>query len=405
VNLSTSSIVNGSGGRKCESWIERFVDHTDNLDAPHIFRQWAAISAIGAALEQKVWITTSSPIFPNLYVVLIGHPGTGKTRTIRMAKQMLAEVPEFHIAPVSFTFASLVDVLTRCKRVIMRMPDAQLEYNTVAIIADELGTFMHKFDKEMADGISAFYDPDPYGHERRGGDIKIKIKSPQLSILCGSTPSNLMDTMPESAWGQGLTSRMVMVFSDERIVGDDFAKINRSLPPDLVHDLRVINSQVGEFKVTKDYITLVNAWRQLGEAPAPNHPKLIHYNSRRRVNLYKLSMISAIDKGNTLLLTREDFNRAMNWLVQAESNMPDIFKAGASGTDGKATEEILHYIMVAGPTGLSEQKVVNFARERVPIHSVMRVIEVMERSGMIEGSQPDKTGQRRWRAVVESKAP
>lgn len=396
--------TNGSAARKLESWIESFVESTDNLESPSIFRKWAAIATIAATLEQKVWLTTSSNLYPNLYVFLIGHPGTGKTKTIRVARQYLRSVPEPHIAPISMTFASLVDALTRSKRMMIRLPDPALEYNTMVIAADELGTFIHKYDKEMADGLSAFYDPDEYGHERRGGDIKIKIKSPQLNLLCGSTPSNLMDTLPDSAWGQGFTSRVIMVFSDERIIGDDFARITREINTDLVSDLGRISTIIGEFKVTEDYRTLVNLWREQGEKPQPNHPKLIHYNSRRRVSLYKLSMIAAIDKGDTLLLTREDFNRAMNWLVEAETYMEDIFKAGTAGNDAKAIEEIYYFILSnesESHGGVTEHKIVNFAKERVPIHSVLRVIEVMERTGQIKMIGTLKgSGQRIFKAQL-----
>lgn len=272
------------------------------------------------------------------------------------------------------------------------------------IAADELGTFIHKYDKEMADGLSAFYDPVPYGHERRGGDIKIKIKSPQLNIICGSTPSNLIELMPEGAWGQGLTSRIIMVFSDERIVGDDFAQVTKNLSQELLHDLKLINGLSGEFRVTEEYRNCINNWRQLGEPPQPNHPKLLHYNSRRKVHLYKLSMVAAIDKSNDLLLTKEDFNCAMGWLLEAEQWMPEIFKAGATGADGKAMDEIYHFILVGGGAkGLLETKIVNFARERIPAHSVMRVLEIMERSGMIQAvSKDDRTGLRHFTALASA---
>lgn len=397
-----------SAARKCPSWIERFVEVTDNLEAPSLFRKWAAISTIASVLEQKVWIQTSSPIYPNLYAFLIGHPGTGKTRTIRAAAQYTHEIPDFHSAPVSFTWASLVDALIRSKRMLIRLPDSPLEYNSLTINADELGTFLHKYDKEMADGLSALYDPTPYGHERRGNDIRIKIKSPQLNIMCGSTPSNLMEVVPEGAWGQGLMSRVIMVFSDERIVGDDFANITRSIDPALNSDLKVINGISGEFKVTEDYRTAVNDWRALGEPVVPNHPKLIHYATRRRVHLYKLSMVAAIDRSGVLLLTKDDFNRALGWLLEAELTMPDIFKAGVGNADAKAMDEIYHYVLTNNQRnargqslGVPEHKVTNFARERVPIHSVLRVIEIMERSGMIESLGMDsRTGQRRFLACV-----
>lgn len=386
---TTTGKTNGHARRKLESWIDQFVEATDNLHSPELFRKWCAISTLASALEQKVWLTTSSPIFPNIYVFLIGHPGTGKTRTIRTARAYLSTLPEFHLAPTSMTFASLVDAFVRAKRMIVRLPEGPLEYNAITIANDELGTFLHKYDKEMADGLSAFYDNDPYGHERRGGDIKIKIKSPSVNILCGSTPSNLMEVVPEGAWGQGFTSRTIMVFSDERIIGDDFAVVSRRLDENLSHDLGHINTINGEFKVTEDYRNLVNLWRQQGEAPQPNHPRLVHYNARRKVNLYKLSMISAIDKSDQLLLTREDFNRAIGWLHEAEAFMADIFKASVSGGDSVAMDECFHYISVAGTKGMNEQKIINFLRERVPAHSILRVLEVMEKSGLIRAVRID----------------
>lgn len=385
------------------SWIDAFVDFTDNLHAPALFRKWSAISAIGACLEQKVWLSTSSAIYPNLYVLICGHPGTGKTRSIRSVKAFLDEVPEFHFAPNSFTWASLVDALIRAKRTLIRLPDDPLEYNTLTIVADEIGTFLHKYEREMSDGLSAFYDPVPYGHERRGNEIRIKIKSPQLSLLCGLTPSTMMDVIPEAAWGQGLMSRCIMIFSDEHLIGDDFAHVTRALPQDMIHDLKAINSLSGEFKVTEEYRDLVYAWRQNGEAidgiPIPSHPKLLHYNSRRRVNLYKLSMVASIDKSDVLLLDRACFNTAMGWLVEAERHMPEIFQAGAQGSDGKVMEEILHFCLTMDSgKGVPEHLITRFAAERLPIHTVMRVIEVLEKSGQLEVVHLDtRTGLRKFK--------
>lgn len=386
-----------------ESWIDQFIASTANLDSPELFRKWCAINTIAAALEQKVWLPTAQIIYPNLYIVIVGHPGVGKTKSVRAAKKYFIELPDYHLASTSLTASSLIDSLVRSKRTHIDKALGAVEYNTMAIMADEMGAFMHEYANEMIAVLSAFYDPDSYGQERRGNDIKIKIKSPQINLLAGSTPSNLMKFMPEFAWEQGFTSRVIFVFSDERFVGDDFASEDKGLDVNLLHDLKVINGLHGKFEVTENYRTAVNNWRAAGEPVVPNHPKLIHYATRRRVHLYKLSMVAAIDRSNTLLLTKDDFNRALGWLLEAELTMPDIFKAGASGADSKAMDEIYHYVLVSdiGGKGVAEHKITNFARERVPIHSILRVIEIMERSGMLRSLGYDsRTGQRRFVADV-----
>ena len=355
---------------------------------------------MAAAMEMKTYLKTSSPLYPNLYVFIVGHPGVGKNRILRIAKRYMNELPEFHFAPTSLTGAALVDTLAASKRFIARLPDPPLEYWNTVITAEELTAFMHKYDDEMVGLLSAFYDPDPYAQSRRGKDIKIRIDRPQVNLISGTTPSNLIQLMPESAWDQGFTSRVILVHSDERIIGDDFAGVSRELDEDLIHDIKSIGALSGEFKVTEDYRNAVNNWRQLGEPPAVNHPKLLHYKTRRRVHLYKLSMVSAADRSDVLLLTKDDFNRAMGWLLEAESAMPDIFTAGSSGTDSKAIDEIYHFITVADKgDGVPEHRIINFARERVPMHSILRVIEIMMASGQIQSRGLDKHGQRWFKAI------
>ena len=385
-----------------ESWIDAFVEHTDNLESPGLFRKWAGIFTIASAMEMKTYLQTSSPLYPNLYVFIVGHPGVGKNRIIRVAKRYMSELPEFHFAPTSLTGAALVDTLAASKRFIARLPDPPLEYYNTVITAEELTAFMHKYDDEMVGLLSAFYDPDPYAQSRRGRDIKIKIDRPQVNLMSGTTPSNLITLMPESAWDQGFTSRVILVHSDERIGGDDFAQETRGLDDKLVHDIKMIGALSGEFKVTQDFRNAVNDWRALGEPPTVNHPKLLHYKTRRRVHLYKLAMVACADRSDVLLLTKDDFNRAMGWLLEAEACMPDIFTAGSTGTDARAIDEIYHHIKIADKgDGVPEHQIVNFARSRVPMHSILRVIEIMVASGQITSRGTDKHGARWFRAVTK----
>jgi len=391
---------NGAGTRRIDSWISGFVKSTEPLETPRIFRRWAAITSISSVLEQKVWMRTSTDLYPNIYTILVSGPGLGKTRTINAATAYLRELPEFHIAPTSLTSASLVDALMESKRFIVRMPDPPLEYNTMLIAADEIGAFVHHEDKQIFEILSAFYDPTPYGQERRGKEIKIKIKSPQVNILAGATPTVLMKLLPETAWDQGFCSRLMLIFSDEQIIGEDaFTEAPLHQDKDLLHDLKIINTLHGAFEATSDFRNAVNAWRKSDDA-GPQHPKLAYYKVRRTAHLLKLTMVSAIDRSNVLMLTLQDFKQGMEWLLEAEHYMLGVFKAGGMTPDSKAMDEIHHFVATHdNGRGVSESRVFNFARERVPANNCWRVIEVMMRSGLlVQISMDTTTGARRFSA-------
>jgi hypothetical protein len=253
------------------------------------------------------------------------------------------------------------------------------EYNYTWIAADELGTFMSKYEKEMADGLSHFYNPAPYGHERRGNEIRHKMPRASVSMLCGSTPSNMAMTIPEQAWGQGFTSRVIFIFSDEKQIVNDFADpdSDEALASDLVIDIQQIAANRGPYTVTQAFSDAIMDWRLSGEKPQPMHPKLVHYIARRKENLYRLAMVSALDRSNEPVITKDDFTRALGWLEEAEARMPDIFKAaGGMHSDQQASDEVLHYVTVEtlSKRYASHSMMLQIAKKHLPILSAGRCI-------------------------------
>jgi len=373
--------TNGSANRRCQSWIDRFVEFTENLEAPKLFRKWTAIGTIAAALEQKVWLDTGDRLYPNLYVVLVGHPGVGKTRTIMKGRALLDTLPDFHLAPTDMTKASMIDALVGSRRALpvqMNGVQTTLEFHSMTIMFDEWGTLLSSFEGDMIPTLTTFYDVTvPYEHTRRHKDTHVRIPRPQLSIIAGSTPSNLVKFVPDFAWDQGFTSRLILVFSGERNIRDDFAVVTGEIPEDLVSDLRSIFGCIGAFSWTDAWHNAVKKWREVDdERPKPTHPKLVHYNARRRAHLYKLAMVAAVDRGDSLLLDRPQFDTALGWLREIEQSMPEVFAAGAVSVDGRAMDEIEEFVARQGRP-VSEHRIIRFAQNLLPAHSLVKVLYLM----------------------------
>lgn len=390
--------------RRLKSWIDAFITHSADTEAPVIFRRWTAISAIAAVLEQKVWVTTYAPLYPNLYTFLIAPPGGGKSQSMSKARALLDALPEPNkpkIAPTSVNASTLVDFMNESRQIIIRPPWGAIEYNAMMIMVGEFGTFMSKYENDLIAQLTDFYDVTAYGQWRRGERLRIKIERPLLNMLIGSTPDNLMQFMPEGAWGQGFTSRIMFIYSTEKGFVDDFAARDALDPSDLIHDLTIIKDLVGQFRVSQEYADAVSNWRQLGEEPKPTHPRLAHYMSRRKTHLYRLSMIAAIDRSNTLILEKADFNTAMGWLIEAEAQMPAIFAGPAADSDTGAMEEIHHFVMdynIGKEKAMSEHKLIDFARRRMPGHAVLRCLDLMIHSQMLVVVTTGKDGIRYFAA-------
>lgn len=109
-------------------------------------------------------------------------------------------------------------------------------------------------------------------------------------------------------------------------------------------------------------------------------------------------MVAAVDMGNNLRLTDNEFRRALGWLEEAELNMPSIFSEGSTSVDARAMDEIADFVRRAGGP-IPEHRLVHFASNIVAAHNILRVLHVMQVSGrLVPVGNDKKTGQTLYEA-------
>ena len=112
-------------------------------------------------------------------------------------------------------------------------------------------------------------------------------------------------------------------------------------------------------------------------------------------------MVAAIDRSNALILTYDDFVQAMKWLLEAESAMIEIFKAGALNADAAAMDEIVHFVMIQDRgQGVNERAIIGFARDKIPLQSILKILDIMVASGQLSLRGIDRATKLRYYSVV-----
>lgn len=382
--------------RKLASWVDAFYEYTDIFPSPPLFRKWAAISAVAAVLERKVWVHTfNSNLYPNLYTVLVSPPGVGKTFLTSFIQELWNElcvpIGNHYMAPSSVTRASLMDCLHEAERKLImpqRTPSI-VTFNSLMIAVNELGTLIPVYDNDFMNTLTDIYDCKRIGERKRAKEINYTLTAPQFNILTGTTPSYLNSVMPVGAWDQGFISRVILVYSGESQLKDPFHVIEQGgkVNGELVNDLKVIGELYGKITFEQAAANALGAWHKAKGPPIPDHPRLLHYTTRRTAMLLKLCMVASASRGNDLVVNLEDYRTALDWLLEVEAFMPDIFKSMAAGGDSRAIEDTWHYayqVYIREKKPLAEARLINFLQHRVPAHSVVRVLEVMLKSKLLE---------------------
>lgn len=377
--------------RRSASWIELFVEVNSTKPTPRIFRTWAAIATIAGALERRVWVRTADSIlYPNLFTILVSPPGVGKSRIISEVDDLWRGVKRLHVAPKSITKAALVDCLNDSVRKEVLSATQLLEYHSLLVPSSEFGVLVPSHDLEFLNTLNDIYDcPKIYSERRRSLPEPINIPNPQLNILAGTQPAYLSSLFPETAFGMGFFSRIIMVYCGVPVKPPLFSTEVKGDPrqADLQKDLESMGSIYGEFRFTAAAASRISDWYDADCPPRPEHMKLLHYATRRILHALKLSMVAAISRSNALVIEDCDVVWALDTLIEAECAMPEIFREMGSSPDSQVLNDLYFYAWrqyMKDKRLLSEQRLINFLSDRTPANRIKDLLEIFVRNGMAD---------------------
>jgi hypothetical protein len=388
--------------RACQSWINSFVEYTSILPSPAIFRKWAAIATLSGACERRIWSYSMGMMtYPNMFVLLVAPPAVGKSVVISQVDRLWRSTSKLRVASKTMTKAGLVDTLVDSRRVHNPNVPGKLpeEFHSLQVPSSEFGNLVPAYDLAFMNVLNELFDCEPRFSERlRSRGEELVIKNPQLTILAGTQPAYLTTLLPDEAWGQGFTTRTMMIYSTEKTLKPIFngARFDDTLRQALEYDLIDMTGLYGEMRWSEEAQQAHNEWHMAGGPPTPKHARLEHYLGRRSMHVTKLSMIASLSRSSDLFVELQDFELALSWLLEAESFMPQIFRAMVMGGDSAVIHDAWQWALEEHDRTrkpLAERQLVNFLHQRIDAHNVLKTLETMEIAGYLDKIGNDAKGK------------
>ena len=326
--------------------MDSYLSYTSDTEAPMIFNRWSIISCVGAALGRQYYLPFGdSNIFPNMYTMLIGDPGTRKSTAIKGAKRILAQAGyDKFAADRTSKEKFLIDLEGKTDE------DGKVATGNLAmeglfgdeaggdpcetfIVSDEFNEFVGAGNIEFLSMLGNLWDWDspqiPF-KQRLKTTRSVSIYQPTISILSGNTHAGFTQAFPPEAIGQGFMSRLLLIYgeaSGKKIAfptkpSDEL----RSRVVDNIIEMRT--SVVGEATMTTQARNMLEViyrtFTDMGDA------RFKHYSTRRFTHLLKLCLACTASNLRTEI-GAADVLYANTILTYTEHSMPK-----AMGEYGKA---------------------------------------------------------------------
>jgi len=326
----------------------------------------------------------------NMFVVLVGPPGTKKSTAIRAGRKLLKQLGDaINLSPDAPSVVGLMDAFKAIP---------QKDHQSLNAFIGEMSTLYENAKETMTGFLTHMYDGDPdYKKATRAGGGVEHIPYPWLNMIAATTPSWLGESMPKGAIEGGLVARTIYVYSEEELVKPwpKYTSELRILEDALVHDLAHISQLRGEFGFrggeAGDAFQWYEHWRLdlTGRRPAVTDNRTAGYFSRKPIHLLKVAMAVSLSKGNSLQLEVEDLGVALALLKQIEPGMIQAFSAVGNNIYATETERILRLIRLH-PEGVTYGELVaatyHNMEQRFLDGALMSLVTMRK---VIKGTTPD----------------
>ncbi len=346
--------------RRYGDWIEAYLKYTENTEPPYLYKLWNAMSAVSGALQRKtsVKLQKGRETFPNLFVALVGNSGAGKSDSMSPIRTIMEDTG-INISANRYTTEALIRAL---KESFVNEPAPNgkpIIHSSLSVHASELINFLGDRDNDKLQVLCDLYDCGRvWQYVTKDKKLSDEVIKPCINIIGGITPDLMKTGLPPTAFGGGLTSRMICVYADklEKTIPISFeTEEDREHHAYLIDDLTDIKSLYGKFKVTQKFLDAWEKWYSNARKQYPFKLKLLEsYCSRRTLHILKMSMVICVSEGNDMILHAKHLQRAVDYLKDTEKVMARVFEGVGGSKLSSATSEIMSFLSNRGEVNSSE---------------------------------------------------
>lgn len=378
-----------TNGRRLGDWLREFLDITSPLESPFEYFQWAGLSTIAAVAQRKIYMESQAFFaFPNMYIVLVGPPGSKKSTAIRAGRKLLQKVPGINLSSDAPSVAGLMQEFTEIAGV-------QKDHQSLNAFISEFGSLFENATETMTGFLTAIYDGDSDYIKRTRIGGKEHIPFPWLNLLAGTTPTWLGDNLRKSAVEGGLVARTLYIYSEEIILKNPFPKYSKEIKrveEYLINDLAHISVQQGEFDFDGGeggdaYQWFAQWYLDRKRFPRVSDNRTAGYYVRKPIHLLKVALSVSLSKGDSMRLSIEDLQVALAFLDRIEPGMSRAFSAVGGNVYATEIERVERLIRSSGGEIVSYGDLVAHTYHNMEQRKLDESLQTLVAMGRIEGGK------------------
>jgi len=325
-------------------------------------------------------------VYPNLYVVFVSPPGTGKSTASDIGESLLRRLnpgvrPRLRSGKV--TPEAFRNWLSRRENI---SDHPALDGAIGTVFADELSVFLGKqrYNEGMVSMLTKIYNcPDEYDDETVAWG-NIRLKNVCINFIGTTVDDALIRSVNENALLGGFVSRVLWVVGEDEGIRVPFPRpLDDKRGRILLDHLLSLTNLNGEITFNEDARNFYDVWYR--KQPR-SHPTIAGFYERKPTHAIKIAMLlqAADYRRRGRIIEQHHVETAAEICTRLEPDVESVVTAITTGLSGRRVDQVHEFIRTKKrPVAFGE--VVSFMYKGVKsLNEINSTLEILIARGVIK---------------------
>lgn len=349
------------------SFLRNFLEWNSGTEVPEQYYLWTGIHALASLVNGRVWIKMGRyEIYPNMYIVLLGPPATGKTSAMRRGEQIVRAFEDISVSAQSETPEGLIRFMRdKCVKT-FDLAGVPTPYTPVTCFLSELSNFFSKDAQGMIDILTGVWDCGGGSfHRRTKGQGEDMLPRPNINLIACTTQDWITTYLKSDIIGGGFTRRVNFINETstddtKRVPWPDVTPEQMQARENCVAYGRVLQTLAGEMQYGEGARGWWHTWYT--SRPISKDHDVRGYHKSKPTLLLKVATLVALSKQPKLVVNIEDFEVALALLDGTEGHLAKVFQGIGRNELNVIAQKVLGYLEATGESPLDIDGVPYLAR-------------------------------------------
>lgn len=346
--------------------------YTSGNEVPENYHFWSGVSALSATINRQVWLGMGLyNLYPNLYVVLLGPPGNGKSLAMDTSADLVDAIGEVNFSGDAQTKESLVRYMRdECPRTLL-VNGESITITPITIYATELSHLLGPNSGHMIDFLTTIYTKDSKYVTRtknKGDDI---IERPFLSLIACTTQEWITTYLKSDIIGGGFTRRVIFVNEPPAASVDDKSKRRpfvivtpeqETAKKYCIEYARKLQHVSGSFGWSTQAKQAYEDWYNTRDIP--KDPDTAGYHKTKPNQVLKVAMLISLSESLEKRLELSHFEVAMALLEKTEVTLARVFQGIGRNELNAVANKVVEYLYTTPASKLPDGKTMRLLNEK-----------------------------------------